>query len=334
MNDPLDIAFGPDSNLYIADHTTDQVLKYDGTTGAFLSVLITAGSGGLNTPYSLAFLPPRPPASTELTGMTGTSVSIRWRDMSDDETNFAVYRRSYNSDWTQIAMLPSNTQTFTDTGLIAGIPYAYQVVALNTIGRSVPGELVPAVTPSPLPRAPGELMAWPIGGGQVFLGWNPHEGDVLGYAIWRKGGGSDWTAVSLLMSPIATGYIDTGLKSDTAYVYRIRAIGSNGTSEWSNETAVLTPALPLPAPNSLAATVVSATQVDLTWSLGSTNETGVTVWRKIGAGSYARIAVLPAGTTSYSDTTTLTGTSYSYEVRVNNSYYVSPFSNVVSVTTP
>jgi len=51
------LAFGPDGRLYVAAEKTAQVLRYDGTTGAFLDVFVTPGSGGLSQPGHLAFGP-------------------------------------------------------------------------------------------------------------------------------------------------------------------------------------------------------------------------------------------------------------------------------------
>lgn len=42
--------FGPDGNLYVASFDNDMVLRYDGTTGAFIDIFVTAASGGLNGP--------------------------------------------------------------------------------------------------------------------------------------------------------------------------------------------------------------------------------------------------------------------------------------------
>jgi RHS repeat-associated protein len=50
---PAALVFGPDGNLYIADEVN--VLKFNGGTGAFASVFVAAGSGGLNVPVYLAF---------------------------------------------------------------------------------------------------------------------------------------------------------------------------------------------------------------------------------------------------------------------------------------
>lgn len=44
-------------NLLVASRGTSQVLEYNGTTGAFSSVLVTSGSGGLSQPYGMAIAP-------------------------------------------------------------------------------------------------------------------------------------------------------------------------------------------------------------------------------------------------------------------------------------
>ncbi|MBZ0171112.1 MAG: DUF11 domain-containing protein [Phycisphaerales bacterium] len=54
---PTSMAFGADGNLYVAGFANDAVLRYDGSTGAFLGVFVTAGSGGLDEPTALAFGP-------------------------------------------------------------------------------------------------------------------------------------------------------------------------------------------------------------------------------------------------------------------------------------
>ncbi|WP_338291590.1 reprolysin-like metallopeptidase [Planctobacterium marinum] len=50
------LTIGPDGDFYICSSDTNQVLKFDGTTGAFDSVVIDAGVGGLNKPVGLVFV--------------------------------------------------------------------------------------------------------------------------------------------------------------------------------------------------------------------------------------------------------------------------------------
>lgn len=55
LGQPSCLSIGPDGNIYICSGDTDQVLKYDGASGVFLSVFIETGAGGLNQPVSLVF---------------------------------------------------------------------------------------------------------------------------------------------------------------------------------------------------------------------------------------------------------------------------------------
>jgi len=60
-----DVAFGLDGNLYVL---SNNVQRYDGTTGAFLDVFVAAGSGGLSDPRYFTFVQgiPEPSAATLL----------------------------------------------------------------------------------------------------------------------------------------------------------------------------------------------------------------------------------------------------------------------------
>ena len=50
LNRSSGLAWGPDGNLYVGSLNTDQVLRFDGTSGAFLGAFVSAGSGGLDGP--------------------------------------------------------------------------------------------------------------------------------------------------------------------------------------------------------------------------------------------------------------------------------------------
>src|SRR5262249_704904 len=96
LSSPVDLAFGPDGNLYVSSYGNNEVLSYNGSTGAFLgevgsdfsspegltfgpdgslyivnqgtnevlrynssglSSFVTVGSGGLNLPFKAVFGP-------------------------------------------------------------------------------------------------------------------------------------------------------------------------------------------------------------------------------------------------------------------------------------
>jgi hypothetical protein len=53
------LTFGSDGNLYVASAFTNQVLRYNGTTGAFINAFVTAGSAGLTSTSGVLFGPDR-----------------------------------------------------------------------------------------------------------------------------------------------------------------------------------------------------------------------------------------------------------------------------------
>ena len=92
------------------------------------------------------------------------------------------------------------------------------------------------------------------------------------------------------------------------------------------------PATAPAAPSNLAATAVSASQVNLTCTDNANNETGFVVQRSADGGkTWVTIATRPADTTAYTDTSVSTGTTYYYRVFAFNDLGDSDFSNVVSV---
>ncbi|MCH7602596.1 MAG: hypothetical protein IIB54_07520 [Planctomycetes bacterium] len=54
---PFGIGFGPNGNFYVTS-STNEVMEFDGVTGAFISIFVTAASnGGLDTPRQILFKP-------------------------------------------------------------------------------------------------------------------------------------------------------------------------------------------------------------------------------------------------------------------------------------
>ncbi len=88
------------------------------------------------------------------------------------------------------------------------------------------------------------------------------------------------------------------------------------------------------APTGLAANVVSPTQINLSWTDNSTNETGFKIQRKTSSESYAIVGNANTDVLTFSDTGLLPSTTYTYRVYSYNAAGNSPtYSNEVTVTT-
>jgi hypothetical protein len=80
---------------------------------------------------------PATPSALVATPKGCLTMNLTWSDNSNNETGFTVARStSVSGTYSTIATLPANTVTYTNTGLIKGRRYYYQVKATNATGSS------------------------------------------------------------------------------------------------------------------------------------------------------------------------------------------------------
>lgn len=96
---------------------------------------------------------------------------------------------------------------------------------------------------------------------------------------------------------------------------------------------VILPGNPPAAPSNLAASAASSSQIDLTWSDNSNNETLFNIQRSTDGSSFSFHASVTANVNSYSDTGLGANTPYWYQVNAENLDGGSAFSNVATATT-
>ncbi len=88
------------------------------------------------------------------------------------------------------------------------------------------------------------------------------------------------------------------------------------------------------SPSGLIATAISSSQINLSWTDNSNNETGFKIERKTGInGTYLQVASTGANIATYSDTGLTAGTTYYYRVRAYNSKGDSAYSNEANAVT-
>jgi hypothetical protein len=87
-------------------------------------------------------------------------------------------------------------------------------------------------------------------------------------------------------------------------------------------------------PVDLTATVISETQIDLTWTNGSVDATGFEIMRSEGHENvWIQVATPDSNSTEYSDENLSKGGKYHYIIRSKNIYGNSPWSEIISATT-
>src|SRR5207253_751648 len=137
----------------------------------------------------------------------------------------------------------------------------------------------------------------------------------------------------------ATTYSDTGLAHTTTYTYRVSTINSVGTGSSSSTTSATTIAGSAAPPTGLAATALSSSQINLSWTAPADNGgsaiTGYKIERSTDGGTTWNALMANTGNTAttYSDTGLAHTTTYTYRVSAINSVGTSSSSGTTSATT-
>ena len=271
---------------------------------------------------------PAAPSDLAATAGSASRIDLSWTDNSDNEEQFQIQRDS-GSGFQGIASVGADSTAFSDSGLDPVAEYTYRIRATNSTGASEWTGGVSATTDAPpvqAPAAPSGLTATTQNADQIDLSWSDTSDNEEEFEIQRKEGVGGTYAQVATLSASTTGYQDTALDSDTTYYYRVRAVNSAGSSNWSNEADDTT--AQLAAPSGLTATVSTRTQVDLTWDDNSNYESGFEIERD---GTVIDIAAADA--TSYSDTGLTVETQYTYRVRAADQGGASAWSSQASATT-
>jgi hypothetical protein len=79
-----------------------------------------------------------PPArfTNEAAVPSWTKIDFTWTDNANNEAGFRIERSTGGASYTVVAMLPPNTTSYSDTGLLPGTLYHYRFYVFNAIGES------------------------------------------------------------------------------------------------------------------------------------------------------------------------------------------------------
>lgn len=202
----------------------------------------------------------------------------------------------------------------------------------DSIGRSHDTRVLVnnGVNPSIPPKRPTELLSILVTATQIDLSWTDAAPNETGYLIEFRTPTNTWsTAVTKPAN--ATTHSMTGLDADKMYLFRIKAFNNTADSSWS-PLAIST----LQFPSSLAATPVSSTQVDLTWTDQSSAEEGFQIeYRTTASGaSWVSVGSVGENTSAFSVTGLVANTSYEFRVRAFAQVIYSAWTPSTGATTP
>lgn len=297
------------------------------TLGTKYSYIVKAVNTGYSAPSvsaasSIVSVTPLPAPGTP-TGLAATPgnglVSLTWNTVPT-ATGYDVWRSTDNTNFSAVA---SNltTASYTNSGLVNGQTYYFQVRASNSGGASAFSASASAIPLPPLPAAPTGLTAT-AGNRQITLSWNAVSG-ATGYKIYRRISGAAYGATPLAtVSGSTTSYSDGGL-GNVQYFYVVVATNLRGDGGASNEAS----ATALTAPILIGSE--GDAQVVLNWST-IPGATGYRIYRRTNSTTYSAtpLVTVAAPTTTYTDRPVVNGTTYYYVVKAYKD--INPSSEAVS----
>jgi chitodextrinase len=293
--------------------------------------------------------PPTAPGTPMLTVISSSQINLTWSAATDNVgVSGYLVERCPGAGCSSFAQVGTSTTTsFNDTGLTASTSYSYRVRATDAANNLGPYSAV-ASAPTQAgadtqpPTAPGAPVPTAVSSSQINLTW-PTATDnvgVTGYLVERCAG-AGCSSFAPVGAPAAASFNDTGLTASTSYSYRVRATdAANNLGPYSATATAVTQAAsdtqPPTAPGTPVPTVVSSTQINLTWPAATDNVgvTGYFIERCDGAGCSTFGQVGTSATTSYSSGGLSASTTYNYRVRATDAAgNLGPYSATASAST-
>lgn len=183
---------------------------------------------------------PMVPANLEITGVTITTASIKWKDNASNESGFEIQRSEDGVAYTKAGHAAANATTYTDQNLLGGYEYFYRVRALGLTSNSFWSNVVDTVTdydPN-LALTPRNLIGSPLSETEIKLNWDDKSANEGGFQVERSLDGANFTVIDSTAVDENT-FTDTGLVLATQYYYRVLAYNSFGNSFYTNIAPVI-----------------------------------------------------------------------------------------------
>ncbi len=186
---------------------------------------------------------------------------------------------AFDSSTGQVTLTP-------DTGFTGEISLLAEVAGSNSANTSNDTQKFTLSVDAPTtPNAPTNLTASAVASNDIHLSWTAPSSNITGYYVYRgttSGGESSTPLNSTPLSASVTSFDDQTVSAGTQYYYKIQAIDSTAASSLSSEANATTsstgPTAPT-APTNLAVAVVSASELDLSWTASSGTVTGYNIYR-------------------------------------------------------
>ncbi|XP_030788693.1 neuronal cell adhesion molecule isoform X2 [Rhinopithecus roxellana] len=220
---------------------------------------------------------PNPPFDLELTDQLDKSVQLSWTPGDDNNSPITKFIIEYEDTMHEPGLWHhqtevSGTQTTAQLKLSPYVNYSFRVMAVNSIGKSLPSEaseqyLTKASEPD---KNPADVEGLGTEPDNLVITWKPlngfeSNGPGLQYKVsWRqKDGDDEWTSVVVAN---VSKYIVSGTPTFVPYLIKVQALNDVG---FAPEPAVVMghsgEDLPMVAPGNVHVNVVNSTLAEVHW---------------------------------------------------------------------
>ncbi len=220
-------------------------------------------------------------------------------------TDYKIYRGTTSGSLTFSAEV-GPVLTYRDVGLTNGVPYYYQVSAVNAVGDS-PLSIEVSATPAPTPPSAPRNLAGTPGDGRVVLDWIAPSSNggsaIMNYSLYRGATAGAETLLATLGNVSA--FTDLGLINGDAYYYRVSAVNGIGEGPMSPEVSVT----PFPPDTTPPSVTISSPEDGAIVAFLTITATGIAsddiAVEKVELSTDGATWVLASGATSWSTNLTL-----------------------------
>ncbi|PLX22888.1 MAG: hypothetical protein C0600_16130, partial [Ignavibacteria bacterium] len=270
------------------------------------------------------------PADLTATPFSSAAILLQWSDKTSYETAFVIEMQGAGGIWYPKDTAMTNSTAHLVGQLEASTEYTFRVKALEG-GISSPFTNTASATTLIFLEVPTNLTAVAASETEVELLWTDNSEEESGFEIEQRVNTGSWT-LAHTTDPNQTQHAFTQLTPRTEYFYRVRAVGDNAASSYSNIAHVVT-RLPPHAPENFSAVAAAHDVVRLQWERGSENEDNFEIERRTTGAQWIIAHTVAAATTSIDDEALEAETTYWYRIRATNDVGVSDWTSEEEVTT-
>lgn len=178
---------------------------------------------------------------SELSSKTinSSTIELWWNNNNYEDTGYQIFTSNLpESGYSLLKTVPTGVENkITISGLDPVTTYYYKVRPVKNDKLGTLSDYVSAKTFTKI-EAPTNLRMVKRTATTIELAWdylNEQNSDFLNYSIYRAGDNGVYSIIGEVNDRTITSYTDTGLATGHNYMYKVRVLGLNGQSDYSNE---------------------------------------------------------------------------------------------------